>query len=805
MRIGVVRRLAARFARSGPVRPSALALTIAAMVLVLSFTTLQSLGLSRAQLADRDLAGYDGSVQSLAPVRDDGSVATAVEDALEGAGASRVMTELMSYDLHPDYDSSQLLVYLENEWAQGARGDRFELADGRWPTRPGEVVVTEPVAARANGPELVVMSGRTRLDVVGTVEDRYGRRANEVLGAPGTWAGQNWKEIAPAFPNASATPTFFWSGITPDEAIAAVAAATQADEEGEAAIRLSMASRDALLADPSQSMVDGYPLAFTVPSWVLPIVLPVLAMLGAERRSRPALEAMRGVGIRTREAATALWLGAASRLVVAAFSGVVAGAVLGWLIRPILARVANQPLSDYPWPWMPSLRILGLTLATAVVSLLVAILRRRRTRTSVETAFAVPNNSFGAVRTVFAAVLIIAVLWGAQTVSTLFGLIPLTVVLALLVGVCVGPLVRAVAARLPDSGPRRRLAKRQLQMNHRQAVTAVTAIALMGGMALTMLVLIASVQATARTLLATPVASGQVQLTTGNLFGPPPDDVVRVAEEAAPTAIEIKQFVMGTPDKSVDARPDGLGSVLALETADEIELLCGTLPPPAGTTLNDGGAVFLDSTPDDPTPLWYGEGNPTAAIPATHLECPGWSSQTAALTLTSTAKALDLPMTLSSVVLVDVDTATARGIRDAVEAAGYPANLVQFAEPPDAPATPLAALLAAAVACIFAGITVGTAIRSQTRELRSLQAGMRALGLGSTWSAGVLTLQTVYIVVAGLALALVVALVPALVGGLQLDDASVVIPWPSLALGTLLIFLPTAIQILTRRTSARGR
>lgn len=70
------------------------------------------------------------------------------------------------------------------EWASGSPASRYHLITGHWPSSPGEVALSEPLAARLHDPSRIhVFSDTSRLRVVGTFHDAYATDALVAIGA----------------------------------------------------------------------------------------------------------------------------------------------------------------------------------------------------------------------------------------------------------------------------------------------------------------------------------------------------------------------------------------------------------------------------------------------------------------------------------------------------------------------------------------------------------------------------------------------------------------------------------------------
>jgi hypothetical protein len=768
-------RLARKFARAGAARSAAAWLGAVAALLVLTFTVLGALGLSRSQLAERELGPFDASVQLPVALTTDTALVEDAASTLRAQGASATSWDLTSLDVRVRGAADELLVFHESDWS---RHDltRYTLTEGDWPREPGQVLVSEAVMPLVAGSHLTVFSGATEFEVVGTARDAFAEDGRFLLAAPGTWASQDWEQISRAYPNAAATAIVYWTGVPAAAGVEALA--WFVPEADRPSMAISLTDRAQILAMPEASLVGTYPTAFVVPSILFPVLISALALISGERRLRRSMGILRMIGV-NRRSATIGALGATSALVILASAlGVAIGAIVGFVARPVVAWLAPQPLSPYQAPVSAGMQIVALVALTVVVVLLALTIAQRRVRAATLTAFRLPPRAMTFTRQLALALAAVAVVWSAVMVEDLFDSIILAATSTLLVILATPTLVRWSCSRLRETGPVRRLAKRQLQDNSTRVTAAVALVVAAVGPALAMLTLISSVQATTSEQLASRVPPDQLLIESSSLFTAPPAEVVDIARNAMPAASAHQLYALGAEGSMVTFSKDGLGIVRAVDGPQDAAVLCDGLDDNALAALQGGGVLVIKGTSTSASiPLWEGPASPTAELDAASAACPGWSKSTAAITLVKTAQQLGLTVSPSAWLLAPVTREESEQVVAAVEAQGYPAALLTFDAGLQSVKIPVAAWAAVAVTCLLALIGITLSARNQAHALRSYEPGLRALGLGRGWTQSVLRREILTTTSIGLALALVAAFIPVFIAAARLPDTIVRPPW----------------------------
>lgn len=206
-------RLARRLARSRALARSVAIVFVAALLVMAMFVTLRTLSLSGEQVADNELGrfgakvGY-GSGVSLLP--GDDTFLADLRSRVRDAGATDAEIVLSATDVQLNTTPARNVTALETDWTSRPYPERYELLSGRWPSRPGEVAVTEPGDVRTPVGKTLTVLGDVRLKVVATVDDRAADTTNLLLG-PGTWAGLD-PALSKGFPVLTAQMDVMWAG-----------------------------------------------------------------------------------------------------------------------------------------------------------------------------------------------------------------------------------------------------------------------------------------------------------------------------------------------------------------------------------------------------------------------------------------------------------------------------------------------------------------------------------------------------------------------------------------------------------------
>lgn len=824
-------RLAARFARSAATARAASIVFVTAAFLLAIFVTLQSLALSGPQMVERDIGRFGASVGygTIVARPGDDRVTSELLRAASRAGATEAMVFLSATNMQLDLAGSPREIgFHEADWVSRPFPDRYLLLSGRWPQRPTEVVVTEPDdIAVVPGADLWAMGRSVRFRVVGTVDDRYAR-TSAMLAAPGTWA-QLQPDLGRRFPVLRAQPVLFWSGSSEARVVAAFAAVAAARGGAQAtneAVAASLFVRARLAEKRGQSWLERTPAAYTIPSLLLPFGAVWLAFGLNSRRFRGSLRVLTSLGVRRSIAAASLSLAAAWWCLVAAAAGAVAGLVIGFAARYVIAGVRDLPagpvfdLSD------PLLRLfVGVAAGATAAGVMLftggrdAPAARRNAATAHGSGRASSARHLVAVAAWCASAVLAADLDSAAEASILAGVLTVAVLLL------VPEFLELVLRLLPERGARTRLSRRRLAADRQRAVAAVAVLAVSLGGALGYLTLLTTLVKTLETKAYPAVLPGQViVMDRSSIVFPPPAEVV--------AAVEASRITEGKP--RVELRYlhelDGYGNqtrvasveetverIFAADTVADVEqLLTHRLTSQQAAVLQRGGLlVWADSPARDTATsgtVRLSVTSPTAsrllAVPATTVESgnAGWRIGTSGVLLTTTAHRRHLPLTTGATMYTRLSPGESRALQRAVATAGLDARTVEVYEAPP-PVVPPAALIATAVAlAIIALFSSLVAARGQARVLRGYLGRLISIGLPVAWARQVLLYQQAVVVVAATLLGVVIAVVPLVVAEIRISALVLSVPWTQVLLLIVSIYAATFLAALysSRTLHARG-
>lgn len=365
---GAVGALVPLLLRTRSFRAAMVPLLVAALLGWTAYLSLEARHLSPDQKVTAALGGSDGAT-TVPALLDPGQAGPDLPVTFRGVHVDAVRI-LSVIDLETP-TGQQGFTYQEQPLPNASIEGVLELREGRWPARPGEVVVSAASGLRV-GDRLSAVHGKLNLTPVGVVSPVWERTAPLVVAAPGTWA--RWK-VTPQEAQESGLQGYrevFWSSSDPAGAV------TRLDrhvESGE--------------LDPSHTAAEvrAQATAFSGRAWLerrLPAVLAVwmgaLATGGLLLRAvRRTTLPLRRVGLPTRDLhrATVLAAGLATGVVlVVAWLGALAATAV---VRTTVLADGDAPLPPFRW-WGPPLWIGALTAAFVVLVLAALPVEQRRRR-----------------------------------------------------------------------------------------------------------------------------------------------------------------------------------------------------------------------------------------------------------------------------------------------------------------------------------------------------------------------------------------------------------------------------------------
>lgn len=831
--------LARRFMRIRSLAKTTLITFAAAAFLIGMFVTLKAYTVSGDQVVERDLGRFGarsdvGGVATLDP--GDTTLARNLVAAAHKGGATDVMVALTSTEIRPSTVDPPYTPYQEADWLKGPFPRRFLLAQGRWPSRPGEVAVTRPDVLAA-GPDgnLSVLAGRARFTVVGVAEDRYAN-VPTFLAAPGTWAALS-PNLGSVFPGLVANPAVFFDGGGRDSVVAAISDTLPRKQHTgtdlaavTAGVSASTITLDEALATPEPSWIDRIPAAYTVPSLALPALAMLLVFGLNNRRFGRTLAKLTAVGVRPRQAVLAVAGAVVTQALIALSAGVALGLVLGVASRAIVLQFRHQPLPPFPGVAEPILRLAVMTLLGAVVGAVglrvsLGVVRapvgtgRTSATTPTPEATKAPRRAkwmhdgrhILAMAGACAAVLQVPRLDSPMKAMLFAGAV--AVVVLLLAPDVVPPLLRL----LPRRGPRSRLGRQHLLADRNRAVIAVVVLAACLGGPLGFLTLLNTMLQTAEAEAFSDVARGQLALNgRGGPLEPPSTAVLRAVNAGVlGTKPTVQLRYLGSTDTFVSVEGTDFGFVAALDTPDDVNLLFGRdLSQTERSSLAQGGILISgDGSGARPRLVKRSSDDRVLAtsdpLPMTtsHLPPVSWRQSIVAVVLTATAQRLDLPTSKGAVFYSGVSDADAAAAQRTVLGAGLDAREVVIHAAPRPVIAPAALYASAAGLLVLLLLTSVAVAGSQVSTLRGYLGTLITIGLPTRWARHVLMLEQAVIIAISTLLALVIAIPPVIVSVFKLPGFVLSIPWSWLALviGAFYVATFAATLISSRRLRAADR
>ncbi|OZV83813.1 hypothetical protein CA850_03955 [Micromonospora echinospora] len=812
---------------------------VAGLFVMAMFVSLRALSLSGEQVAQRDLGRFGASIGygSIVLPPGESRFVPDLRGRAAGAGLTDVEVMLSASGMQIATVPARDVSMLETAWQLSPYPDRYQLLSGRWPSQPGEVVVTEPADLAATvGGDLPVLGGKASLRVVGTADDRFARTSN-LLVAPGTWTALD-ANLAEGFPLLGAQPILLWSG---NDVLGAVAAFSGAVRDAKprlpdtASADLGLVEdtqliRAQLVLQPERTWIARSPAGYTLPSLLLPVAMVLLVFGLNDRRFRRTTDRLVAVGVHRSTATAAMTLATLAWCTAAAAAGALAGTGIGLATRTFIARVRDMPSAPLDGLAAPMLRLLAMVVVTCVCTGIVTALRSRqgkvarRPRSAVKLAWAGKLLSRDTRHIVAVIAWCATVAYGVRVDSPAQAMI-LTGLITIAVLLSVPDVVDVMLRVFPEHGPRRRLARRQLTGDRRRAAAVIAVLTVLMGASTSSLVLLDTMIRTLDAQAYPEVLPGQVMLADrASITWPAPTPVLRALEASGkadqfPRA-ELRYLfttdARGATTRSV-TRDNHHGSLLAVATAQDVEQIIGhPLESAQRTTLSNGGLLIWADAPHPPVEgttihLTVKEGDKpigrTPGVPVAVVDVPlvEWRVGTDGIMLSSTAQTLQLPAPPAGPQIISgVTEAQAKAIQEAVASAGLDARMARIHTPPSPP-VPAVAIVVTAVGLAFlalAGVLMAT--RAQTRTLRGYLGRLIAIGVSPTWARHVLLIQYGSIVATSTLLSVVIALPPTVVLAMQVSGFSFAIPWSQLATLLATIYLAVLLAVLRSTLSLRA-
>lgn len=741
-------------------------------LLTILFVVLNSFALSGAQQADRDLGWWDHAITLPAPFGSALSkgLADRLTAAVAAAGTATPQVALESLDVRPDALPQQfntgahddVVTYLEDDSIPSGFPGSYELRDGRWPTRPGEVVLSTALDAELRRPTVVAaLAGSVHLTVVGTVVPTYARESFFIIAGSGTWRTIP-QRVHRGFPSAGALWQVRWTGTTPAVAVAQAIHRVE-PRIGQDSLLTGVKNRSEYRA--RMSLTEGFAPILLGPAVLLTVAaaMIVVALNGAWlRRDRERLVA---VGISPRTVSIALPAALGAGILASSCLGALTGlwAALGLRQWPV-ASLSPQPLSPVVSPLPLAAGMTALATSLGVLGSARIISRRSTTARLSAVWRRVPWSTVRRIAALATVVTAVPTVSGASSVQQL-GHGALQIVagalllspdlwLLLLPAVCPNRAVPLVVKRLIESDLSR----------HRAALFTVAA-------CLALPIAVATYSATdTRT-----AAAANISLV------PPGDAVVQAADSDARTAarigtkltrglgvspVEVAMVLDRNSYSSFSTKgTTGANALWVFDSVDAARRLLGAALTGRGAdVLANGGVVdWSGATGPQSIATQRGHAEPVSSRPLNTVDLqvdPSFAYLAAGAMLSSTAHDLSLSTSPALYVFTDLTDQEIAEVPVLLAAAHINPRLVAVHTVPP-PTRPTAQWYVAGGGLTLVGFVVlWSILGAQARNLRRYAGRLLALGLGAGWSVRVLLVETGLTLVGGATVGIASGVVP---------------------------------------------
>ncbi|WP_156876535.1 FtsX-like permease family protein [Microbacterium luticocti] len=775
-----VRRDLTRFlARSRPLRAAGIIALVAAAIAVALLVALQSLRTSPSQIADQTVGRFQYAIESQNAVGPHPpSEDRAITAALAAHGASDTAIGFRSFDLQVPGQSANLL-FQEYDWPRQPFPQRITLLSGRWPTKAGEVVVSQTIPTRSDH-SVIIRPGGAQVDVVGFAVDNFSRDAHFILAAPGTWhrlsqswAGDSFQPVA--------TRDILWNGDDGDDILAALA---EVVKEPSDQLRSELWTREPSQPQSANLGPDEWMIAVGGPLTACAATGVYLGLFIRRIRTKLLL-----VGVPMSSTRAAVFSAAALTTGAGAATGTLAGITVGYLIvRPLIDALATSRPGD--------VQALPMSCLVIVITSLVGVIG----------ALALVGSNKSAPRStrqrrspiVFTLLSIAMVILGVSVTrqspsfdGRVAGMLVAGIGVVLLIPVIWPLLFRHAHGGGPvDLGVRRLLVDRRAGS---LAATLIAATVVVGAATSTM---VQSVVDDANAASESTVAPHQIQ------FRPATGDA---HTDAAAVAAVQKRLGLAEPVRVVIS--DGHttywdGATLLVSDPAAVERLIGRrLSKQESAVLRAGGTVRT-KTPDSGSVDFEAANGTTVPLTSTVMDDLDPSYRTIdGFMLQSAAEDRGISGSDPAFVFTNVADSVIAATDEAAETLGIDPRSLEVYHAPDLYTVPLATLLTALAAASLAALALLSYSSGLGRRMRPHLASLRSLGLPRTWLIRLVTTQLVGIVL----VALLFGMMGGVLGAVMLLSAigvqTTTTPWSfiTVLLGMLVVTVVPATLTTTRR------
>ncbi|OYN87777.1 hypothetical protein CGZ92_05775 [Parenemella sanctibonifatiensis] len=763
-------RLVALWIRSSERWWAGLLVGLICALLTSIYIVLNAFVLSGPQAAEQALGSADYQVTLGARGPGDSDVPRHVGRALDESGATdvRVMTIVRGLPLD-GVRVSGLATGLQDvlslrQYEEGGRPSYLSLVDGRWPQRPGEVVVSERLSGRIPA-TLTAFSGGLRLEVVGVYQNRYATQAFSLISAVGTW------ELVPAVRAerfaVDASTVVSWRG-DPRRALQVIA---RVSGEPEDVLQTSFISRERYLEDPPRTLVERIPALLTYPSMALSLVagLTVAGLIAPKLRRQQ--ESLGRVGL-PRASTLSSGLAVVSAVVMgSAVAGVAVGVAIGALLRTtVVPMVLTQPISPFPAVGATAVVMVACSvLGAAGMTLLRMAPRRGGAEPMAEAGPKSPAPWSTVLR--HGAVLGLTILLVANadqadnglTEAVLFGF-GLTVLAAMLVPDVVGLAVRLVWV----PGVSGMMASRLLAWQRGRVAGIAVIMAVTMGFPASLGIMVATVQYS--TAAQSVLPPGQAVLSADN--GLPDQSVVEAVETAA--GLETPVLVSRWEGFMVGSQSNAFGIIVVDSVADLERINGGPVSESTAQAFEAGALVDFSGAEGD---LAVEVGESRQPVPTVHEDfSPAWARIAGGALIAHSAEALGGRTRPESLLYTGVTDAQIAEMTQAIVDAGHNPGMLTFHAPPPPPETPWEMVGATVLFGLVGVFSAFLTTRALGRAMRRHGAQFLAVGLPGRTARVVLTAQIGLLLAIVVPLALIVGLLPSVLFVAARHDYTLYVP-----------------------------
>ena len=717
--------------------------------------------LSPRQLADRDLGRFH--------------VSYAVNPSGEGYADPAWYTDLAadvrgavsvdSVDVMPAVAEPPPSTYREMDWGPDTFTTRYRLLAGHLPRSADEVVVSEPTLSYVTAADRLDVVGGARLEVVGVVDDRFSNGVL-ILAAPGTWAKLRARSMHARPMDAIVR---FFSPDPAAEVLPRTLASIGRSHGLDVAMQAIHASGTdaASVAAGGRNWLDRIPFAFLVPGLLFPFLAGANLVTGRPTRHRRLLRRMIDLGVPGRLARLSLLATMVIVSVIACSVGSLIGDLLAGIVRPLLARWSPQELSAIPRPWWVFMR-------AAVGSCVAILVFGQALRSADVTARLAPGRAAFFRR--------LALLGdGFACAGIALAMHSMTGAMLLVSGVAVGlalatpDIVTVLARGLPRRTHAQVLIRSQIDRGRASAGAWVFSVALLVGLPLSLLAMIASAASTSEASMVAAAAPDQLVVAGGSgTLSPPTRGVVRVLEREGLTD-PIRLGYLGTLRSPVTA-PGQLAGVWAVESVADVEPAFGAaLTDEQRRALSAGGMLSWVGLSSG-TRLSDSAGHALGVAVRSFAPDPAWAGSDSGVVLAATARAAGIQVTSGPLVYAGVDPERARHLRELVARAGYDPYEVRFASHRSGELAPIPVFVTACglfALLVFASATIAGV---RARSMRRFVGTLLQLGIPWGWTRRLLVREQAVLLGLGLTLVGVLVLTGLGAAMLVLDSGETRIP-----------------------------